>query len=97
MPPGVLAMHWRLVPGQEAAQRTIVNARLAGDAARRDLDPVAADAWYDVALSASRQGQDALVQGHAARQGVRTPVVRLHRAPSRAARGEPVAHPSAST
>ena len=59
MPPGVLAMHWRLVPGQEAAQRTIVNARLAGDAARRDLDPVAADAWYDVALSASRQGQDA--------------------------------------
>lgn len=59
MPPAVLAMHWRLVAGREGAERTFLNARLAGDAALRDFDPVAAQAWYEIALAANRQAQDA--------------------------------------
>jgi hypothetical protein len=59
MPPAVLALHWRLVPGGEATERTVHNARLAGDAALLDLDPVAAEAWYELALSANRSALDA--------------------------------------
>jgi DNA-binding SARP family transcriptional activator len=53
LPPTVLAMHWRLVPGREAAQRTLRYARVAGDAALLDLDPGAAATWYAIALAAT--------------------------------------------
>ena len=51
LPPAVLAMHWRLVPGWEAGERTLRYARAAGDAAMLDLDPAAAATWYETALA----------------------------------------------
>jgi predicted ATPase len=53
VPPGLVAAHWRLVPGHEAAGRTLRYARAAGDAALRDLDPGQAADWYEVALGAT--------------------------------------------
>jgi Arc/MetJ family transcription regulator len=53
VPPGLVASHWRLVPGREAADRTVHYARAAGDAAMRELDPAAAVSWYEGALAAT--------------------------------------------
>jgi len=53
VPPGLVASHWRLVPGREAADRTLHYARAAGDAAMRELDPAAAVTWYEAALVAT--------------------------------------------
>jgi DNA-binding SARP family transcriptional activator len=58
VPAAVLAMHWRAVPGREAAERTFRSARLAGDAAMLDFDLVAAEIWYELAVSANRSAQE---------------------------------------
>jgi DNA-binding SARP family transcriptional activator len=52
LPPGVLALHWRLVPGPEAVERTLRYTRGVADAARLDIDLSVADAArLDIDLS----------------------------------------------